>query len=730
MTDFKSKRFTPKTVEDKPKPKNVTVKPVAKNGGKKKNKKTNNDDPSIGGKFKTVNLSGQNMLATCNNIVAINVPMSNLAIADFCWAVVSYACSLGFMTYTANSSDPFFAYVELAIVATSAITNTVPATQQIWAPIGKILDYLRPQVVKVGNAEYVYTFTANYDPSVLQPTLGMGPSGGRTGNLYIPTSTMVNAVLPQLGVPSPFTSAAGVAAYNLLMLFLSTRGTETQLVEFVNHMKRSDASAFAFTTPHIGSSTSGTGAISMIAELETFLNTPRMCVWTTQTFNSINRVRCGVQSSPTSGTPSTLALEKLQNTLNSSFKNKKGTRFMPYDFYQFVEMFLTWMEKIANIAANDAQNVDLPASNFLINLTGQEMILLLRMIFMSMFADSAIATQTIYPSSSIGTPEPFIPLVASANTGPLGDVGKGFRMPQDFVEMLCAATEKRQLRNQGYEYVPVIGVYEGVEIDTSRFVVSRGEVVYPLFIVPEEAGFEPGVKPVRKEILKKGEVPVKLGETQVNFIDGNVGVNTYVQLNAPYAYSVYLEAYDVWLSPMLPFSSIMGTTTKDGGVHVLAVIGDFVLLKTMSQEEKKDFDKNHSLPDRMKKARLTSGVSPYDSFLILATAYNTTPLETVLALTNDWIRPSFIATLNNFADENVVLQKMQSWYRANFTAIGQDGLEQTTIAQRLGRLATRNTKARNTNATMADELFVQISAMGQGGIIGELIGKAAGFLPF
>lgn len=699
------------------------------NVGKNKNglqRKTGPDNPSVGGNIPVNTLSGQNVLSTCNKMTAISVPLGPKPVADFCWAVVSYALSLGYMTYAASSSDPYQAYVQLAIVVTGALTNTVPVTQKIWAPVGKIIDYLRPQIVKVGDAEIVFTFSAQYDPTVLPPVYNMGPSGGRTGNMYIPTSTQINGLLPQCVAPVPFTSPAGVAAYNSLMSFLSSKGNEMELVDFVNHMKRPNASAYAFTSSHIGGSSSETGAISMVAELETFLDDPRLAVWCPQSFNALNKTRCGVRSVETSGSPSTLVCEKMQNTLNPSIHNKTAQRFMPVDFYQIAECVATWMEEVANLAANDFQNSTLPISNYLMSLTGQEFLILLRQVMISMFADSVIATQTIFPSSSNGNPSPFLPFVASANTGPLGEIGKGFRLPQDFYENICSLLERRQRHKNGYEYVPVLGVFEDFDFDPSRFKVTRGELSNNLFVDPDAAGFESNAN---TKVVAKEKPKVKVGESPVSLVDGSIGSGNFVQLNAPYTYQTYLERYDEWLNEVTPFSSVVGTSSKDGGSILLNVSGDFNLIKVASQLEHEKFKKEHNLPDRLKiRSGKVATYSPYDSWLVLATAFNTQPLEVVQAITEDWVRPCYVAINNNFVDETTNLQKLQTWNRALFSAIGQDGLDQQTIAQKAKRMAIRNARTRDTAESMADNLYKNMANTGEGGIIGALLQTVGGAL--
>jgi hypothetical protein len=682
--------------------------------------------PSINGqKVKVDTLSTNNIMSTTNNQIRINVVLGPTVIADLAWGIVAYALSLGYQTFTDNDNDPFYAYVYLSTAITSALANSTPQTQKILKSLGELIDYLRPQVIQKWGSEIVYTFQPNFDPSAFPPTFALGPAGGRTANFYFPSSTIVNGLYPQMQAPAAYSASAGLQAFNSLLAYLSNQGMgePMELIPFENHRVKPDASAFATCTGIMGGSSSGSGGFELLAMLETFIDTPTMSVFVPITFNSTSKTRSFVQARMTSGSPMWAGLLKSQNTLNSSFHTKTPIRFTCVDFYEIVETICSWMQKVAQEAANDYQNANKPLSTFVLPVTGQEMLILLRQVMVAMFGDSIIATQSMYPSSSIGDPIPFIPFVASSGTGPLGEVGKNFMLPQDLWENIQALLMRRQDHKNGSMYVPLLGVYFGFEFDTSRFVVVRGEESLPLFQVPE----------ADKKILgsrKDGAVNVKmvktkLGETPIDIVDGNIGAGNFVQLNSPYSYETILQKYLEWTSEIIPFTSTLGQTNKDGGIPVMAVAGDFNYIKVLGQNEKKQFEDMHcDLPERLrprgKEKKSLMGASPFDGYLIVASCFNSKPLDVVRSISRLWVLPQVLDQGGAFTDETRTIEKSQIYYQAHFSLIGQSNLEQMTVAQKCEAMAQRNVKARNGVETVAEQLYRKVTEVGAGGILGNL----------
>jgi len=670
----------------------------------------------------THNLSSNNEIPSTSSTIPVKIMMQPQPMYWLCSSLVYTALSKGFQSVCSNLSQPYWAFVYLAKTISKLMSNQTPNSLLLPKFISDVVKHLMLQKVHFEGAEFNYTILPDFDPSTFAPSGNMGP-GIRQAHLFYPGNTYLNGIWPVMVAPAVYNDDVGQQAFNLLMTFISELNGDQpspnlHLVNVIDEYQKMkpDASASAFNQSFLGSEAGQSGAVGSMSYNEVPINKPLLSCFTPTAFNAVDRTRYPVCSHATSSSSGFLFPMLMQQSPPISLGLKTPPVIVPHDFGEWVLRVATWLNVFLNLAANDYQNQNVPLSNYTINMTPQDFTLLMRQIIINIFSASQLAAQFYIPQTSNFFPDAIRPLTCSSGSGPFGVTGTNLLLPQEYWEMLYAATMKKGEGKQGRLFIPLWGVYPDLFPALPELTVVRGDDSVPLFQIPELFISPDKIPKTRKctPIESKygvGEVyidPVDLSFSGVgNFIQGNNGevimeltnvLNSVIQANAA-------------------FTGTLATVSPSGGILKLATNGDFNLFSTIAQSELRD-----NLAKKFKPIVQRVGVDPYSGVIILVKVFANSPQAAFMQLQAVWQIGSWTLNLDNVTNESDSLLKLKTAMKAIWTIPddpNSQGMDVFSLALMMG---LRNVHGRNGEPTVADKLLVEAAKLGKGGILTALAG--------
>lgn len=674
--------------------------------------------PAGGGKVH--DLTTNNVVPTSSSSIPIATSMDPNSMYWLCSSVVYTAIAKGFQSVCANQSQPYWSFVYLAKSISALMTNQTPKSLLLPKCIADVVIHLMIQIVPYGRGKWNYSMLPMFDPSSFQAWGNAGPTT-REINLFFPGTTYLNGVWPIMVAPSPYNDDLGQQAFNLLVTYLTGLNVDGKMphlelvdvIDMYNNMVP-DSSAFSFNLILIGGEAGKCSGFHAMAMSETPITKPLLSCFLTTPSNSIAKTRDAVHGMPTSGSSGMLFPLLIQQSPPFSISEKRYPVFLPYDFGELVMRIAVYVNQLANVSANDYQSQNRPLTDFTINMTPQDFSLLIRAVVMNIFDTSQLAGQFTYPQSAGFLSSVFEPFVAGSGTGPFGIVGSSLKLPQEYWEMIYACTMRRY-GSTGELLIPVWGIYTSLYPDLGSYNVKRGEETLPLFKIPD-AYIHPKDLPKNRKysaselMFGLGEVPIKLPDLSFP------GPQNYIQGNDPKVIMVLTAIFNEFLMMSGANTGILATVSVNSGASRLATIGNWILKISDNNLDEQQV----KLYERMRKHIVIAGIDPYAYEQVVIKVFRDAPLSALMELQGVWMLACYVFLVNGSVDETTSIRKLKAYTDAIYSIPDSPVGNSISLYDEAVIQATRNTKERDTDRTVADSVLLDLEEKGQGGILVDM----------
>lgn len=650
------------------------------------------------------------------------------------WGVgYSYVCAAlqrGWLANASNGGQPLAAWQYITQVFQAFLSGAAPQSQKMpywmWA-VGRAIS-AKAVPTRCGNIYYKATQGAQVPSTALY---SLGPVAySYSGNLYDrgvgDTDMFPNAAIPP--------SANQEQAFSDLCGFMTKAipGRASDMCDStVKTIFDNDVSAFCSAILSTGYGDQNVGGFNYIASLEVPILTPALSTLLTQS-------SAGPTGVPTRASKRTTVYAGDQlftsNMLSaglpiSKWKNKLQPNFKAVDFREFHDVVCIWATKLVSQYFQDPANQSAATAGLAQDaagaqcpLTVQEIGLLLRNEFMTVFGNTQTGVQSLLPIlPQTGNDNQFMPYL----TGTTGCGLQTFKvkLPTPLVEnarslLLHAVPHKRDVQL----LYPIIGQYVNDELVRSdyNFEYQDGDRViqtYPTFAaVPLLAR-----KAISKKTGKEEWVSASV-ETVIDFVDTNNG-SQFVFINDPTRLSSLAALWNNWVTKYEAYSSPITVLSPDPGVNVLCSVNQtlYWLPQTISSQAMAEEVRD----ERVQRDKSLSS-TVYAGREAVAISFRERPFGVTQAITSRWILPVYLINDGGVGSQNSSPYiKIQNIYdETNSTILSTTGSGGTTIATRHSIFADSMVHARDGKAQM-DTDFETLAAQGHAGILSSL---AATFL--
>jgi hypothetical protein len=412
----------------------------------------------------------------------------------------------------------------------------------------------------------------------------------------------------------------------------------------------------------------------------------------------------------------------------SKWKNKIVPNFKAIDFREFHDVVCLWATKIVTQYFADPANQNSALGGLAQDavaaqcpLTVQELGLLLRNEFMTVFGSTQTGVQSLLPLlPQTGQDNQFMPYL----TGTTGCGLQTFKvkLPVPLVENARSCLLHSIPYGKDIQLLyPILGQYANDEILRANYNfeyqgASREPLTYPTFAENPLVS-----RRVKNPATGKDEWIVS-AETVIDFIDTSNG-SEFVFINDPDRLASLAALWNNWVTKYESYSSPIDVLSNDPGVNVLCSVNQTLYWLPQTVESITE----HSVV-RDERIQRDKGLSAtvYSGRQASAITYREKPFGVTQAITSRWILPVYLINTGGINSQNASpFVKIQNMYDETFsTTLSTTGFGGATISARHSIYADSMVHARDGQSQM-DKDFESLSAQGRAGILSSL---AATFL--
>jgi len=647
-----------------------------------------------------------NMMSSSAATNPVSVLMNPAAMYEYAASIVSHVVSHGWGG-TVPPGYPYQAMLQIATVMCDFLQSQNQTSLVVPHFVAEVIVALMVQDTNHNGMLVNYKARCDFLISSFQSRGNLGPNP-RYINFDIPTNTYVNNFWPEVVNPGPYDAEIAATALQSLWTFVDDLGRKAgigryamvSVIELYTKTMR-DGSAFGWNISSVGGDSAGSGGMSVISNLESPMRKPQLACWNLIPTSGLPSLRASAYTNTSSASPAFLGSYPLQNVVPWSTKKKVGPIYHPLDFGETLLRISLWLQMAAQISADDIQNQNIPIGDYTLPITVQNFAIMFRQVLVSICNPSQQAGQFVWPYTS-SAPSLFMPLVVGPNLGPLGMNGAGPLLPQSIYENLYAITLTnafvRGNKPSGRIYAPLVGFYDSLYPALESLTITRGESTVPLFMAPET------------KLAKNGKDRVMIDVT-INLVDGTYPGNKIAQLN--YSDSILLLAatWNKYLDRLIrPFSSVLCGPSPDGGIRALKLPGAFAFAQVANNQDLIDMKKKMTI------CGFKYADDPYMSSVRRSINATSEMLATGQDFFSAWQYPIWYSNSGASPIDNETLIKLRVYGRT-MVLLMDDPLKGTSIFTIALQNATQNVKARNGEATTADEILKQFAIMGDGSIL-------------
>jgi len=405
----------------------------------------------------------------------------------------------------------------------------------------------------------------------------------------------------------------------------------------------------------------------------------------------------------------------------------------------FGTVLARWVAKLQSQRYKDTngQNSIKDINQYVLDITLQEMLLVLRNEIMFAFGDTQPGVQSLYPRiPAADTSNEFVPFTAGTNTVALTSLG--MKLPIMFAENIKAliarvafARSNKKVQYDPQWYIPVLGINHGDRLNKANY-------SYEAYSLDHEGdptvvySFSDEPTTYRRRKDSKGAVSwVGDVEAVISLVDGTSGSNAYF-INDTTRLKQLCGKWNAWLEGVSCYTDSLVVLGKDPGSPALCSISMMMIWAPPSASFKErhrevvdkrfEASKYHSTPyaDR----QVYSIISHGD---VLAA-----PFEQVLS---QWILPTMLLDTNGGPAALTTLSRIQSISGMTNTVVqSATGEGAILLDDFFDSYASKMVKQRGADKSDVTRFLEQEAASGHGGIlsgiaadlIGGIFGSAAG----
>lgn len=521
--------------------------------------RTNSNNYVWGGLHTPNSNSNSKIVLNANAEVAVGIAAS----------ILSHAYLHG---YRSNCTDnnvpqyPYFAFAFIYNVVCQVMSGDTDQVPKILFPdfLLEILAAVNPKTgaqIAAGTIGYSWKVNNISTPS----STFLFPATDVYGKYFLAnTGTTDNdGFLVMTSISGPYDPIEGKRAFSDLVTFVNGRLSVPtggynpyRLRDFAikgTLMERS-VSAFSYVNPVIGSGVLG-GAPYSLAALETTVKHPKFACFADPTIKLDRGFR---HYRATGGDTTWLVCSLLHQLIAKEVSNPAYCSFKTIDFYEFADRLARVIAQLFEIYYKDTTVQDRITD---IGMNYVHYLVLLRKIVMSQFANTQYGVQSLrFYGTSSG--DEFYPFLCSSNTS-VAVTPTSITLPLFAVENMNSLKgrstwneinpkNKNLVKKNPKFYVPVLGVYQKNTFEPKTYTYNNGEGAASIFTS---------------------------GGNMINLVDGTSSNNEILDLDASPCISVDAEIFNKVMVTLSPYIQCPTLLTGDGGINVLTVIGDTMLVR-------------------------------------------------------------------------------------------------------------------------------------------------------
>jgi hypothetical protein len=683
---------------------------------------------------------GTGSLALTNQQQAIpySVPLEGLPLIALSAGYITKAVERGAFASSQNPWDPFFAFQYMISILLQFATGSAPAVQKL--PLW-LLTFGRALMPKEGNfqrGKVKYTFVNLNTVPATPTTISMGYYAYHWHLLAVDEmATPINGfpVADATGWPS-YTAGAGQAAFAEMNTYMANNEGDpftAELNKLVDLSEKTscdrDTSVFTVQTLNQGCGwdNQGAGGWAYLAYSECAVTRPWLTMFN-DTYPTLftNGGRFYNKPIRFAGDPCFLGASLSSLIGIRDWSSRFAPNFKAIDFLQFGDVLAQWIVSVVQAYINDPANdvTALNIDNIICQLTLQDMLILLRAVFMSAFKDTQAGVQALIPfTPSSGSDNQFVSYVASSTTCCLASID--MYLPMGLIENIRALVARSvRVGRHVMWWIPVLGQYKTDTLSDTNYTVTYNNAGTPTTV----SVFQSGADLYRQQTMTKGGlVEMKVTETPINLVDGNAS-GTYVAINDQAQLETLVSYWDDWLATegLQSYSMALGTFGTEKGISALCSIGmtrHWANLPTTESERlpkplKVEDIRKRNVKYRRMLATIYAGrnaIADTSQMQILAPPYEQVmktwilPVDKIqISEASGTVQSAFVTRMQGLSGERCL---------ANFST-GSDGI---ILAVQNGNFASKMTKSKLQDKNDWSIFFEEMEKQGRGGLLSSIV---------
>jgi len=695
----------------------------------------------------THSMSNNLTMSNSNPAITIEVPIRLESLQGISASVVCAALRRGFADSDYNPDYPYMSYVYLTEVLVNYSLNAVPKAVSYPYWLVLIGQSLTKKTVSSysGKISYKFKFDGQFDAGSLSWKFPLGPQAySRNLNFGVRTSAYVNNSFCLIEPPSQYTPDKGEEAWQALLQYLQrdsrNDGMHRMISSTSDVVTSKDASAYAvvLSSPGAGNDVGG-WFNTLLSEIP--IKTPVLSKFAKPPTGAIFDVTRGAKSLRAfSGDSFSVAGFMIDFLSDKSLHFKSPPIFKAIDFMEFLEVYLLWLKSCSQTALNSleaqvATSVNLTESleKYKIDLTIQEIALLLRATLMNAFKDTQHFAQSVYPQTvNDGQQNAFVPFIAGVGMGARPGT-TGLLLPLALKENILALTRVWNSKGRGGDtnpqfWIPVLGKYYQDRLDESDYTIqiptSENPITISLFKSASEEFYKPSV--TLKRSLSKGKLDLA-AETEINLVDGAVS-SGYVAMSYPGSLNNLIDLLNNHIRTKLAnYSMPLCTLGTDGGINAVRSIAMSRMFVTDSIRRQEFADR------RFVKAHLSNTLSPYENRIVqLVSSFDPFIAGPWEQIQEFWVLPTVqLNSIGNDVGRSIYSDRIRAISCENHCVDYQNPSSMSvglTLLSLHNRFADRMVRTDKSRPDDLESFFKDCEAKGDGGILSSLVGNAVSSL--